>query len=123
MIKAAYLLLYNAVCTVGWYLVLATVVNQLYETGDPNLASAISTPLVTGLQAIACLELVHALLGIVSGSPMSAFLQVSSLPLSFSPPLPRTPHPHPLYLSLRSSRPRPKARGPKRDPLWIHCPP
>jgi very-long-chain (3R)-3-hydroxyacyl-CoA dehydratase len=76
MLKQIYLLAYNTLCAVGWCVVLMTVSKELYETGDVALAASSATPMVTALQAIACMEFVHSVVGLVSGSPLNAFFQL-----------------------------------------------
>mmetsp|Transcript_13618 Transcript_13618/g.27859 ORF Transcript_13618/g.27859 Transcript_13618/m.27859 type:complete len:216 (-) Transcript_13618:86-733(-) len=76
MFKTAYLLAYNTVCAIGWAVVLGTVSKTLYDSKDVDLAASNTTPYVTTLQMIACMELLHSIVGLVSGSPMSALMQL-----------------------------------------------
>ena len=77
-IKELYLILYNAACAVGWAYVFLLTLTEL-QRGAPASALWLSVrePL-TLVQSAAALEVVHALLGVVSSPVLTVAMQVSS---------------------------------------------
>ncbi len=78
MIVKLYLFLYNAVQFLGWATVLYTLSQSLYPPTSEAVTLACSSTVQTVnlLQTLACLEVFNSAVGFVSGSPMSAFMQV-----------------------------------------------
>ncbi|CAD7969094.1 unnamed protein product [Amoebophrya sp. A25] len=75
-----YLVLYNAVQTIGWSVILAKVVEAVIRGGFAGLASSwvSAGPLVVTMHYVMLLEILHSVLGLVRSNPVTAAIQVYS---------------------------------------------
>uniref|UniRef100_A0A0D9WHC6 Very-long-chain (3R)-3-hydroxyacyl-CoA dehydratase n=1 Tax=Leersia perrieri TaxID=77586 RepID=A0A0D9WHC6_9ORYZ len=70
-----YLLFYNSVQALGWFVVLLRLLPRLVPPFSVHSSFAVAGDLVCLLQASAILETVHAAVGLVRTAPLLAFLQ------------------------------------------------